>query len=77
MELSPSLVGSVPPPEGSVRIETHGWTPTWCWRMAELAREKHIWCQKWCHSWDFPACPVAKTPHSQCRRPGFQPWSGK
>ena len=24
----------------------------------------------------FPSGPVAKTPHSQCRGPGFDPWSG-
>ena len=27
-------------------------------------------------SWDFPGGPVAKTPRSQCRGPGFDPWSG-
>ena len=25
---------------------------------------------------DFPGGPVAKTPYSQCRGPGFNPWSG-
>ena len=25
---------------------------------------------------DFPGAPVAKTPHSQSRGPGFSPWSG-
>ena len=25
---------------------------------------------------DFPGGPVAKTPHSQCRGPGSDPWSG-
>ena len=25
-------------------------------------------------SWDFPGGLVAKTPHSQCRKPGFNPW---
>ena len=25
---------------------------------------------------DFPGGPVAKTPRSQCRGPGFDPWSG-
>ena len=25
---------------------------------------------------DFPAGPVAKTPHSQCKGPGFDPWTG-
>ena len=24
---------------------------------------------------DFPGGPVDKTPRSQCRRPGFNPWS--
>ena len=26
--------------------------------------------------WDFPGCPMAKTPSSQSRGPGFNPWSG-
>ena len=26
---------------------------------------------------DFPGGPVAKTPCSQCRGPGFDPWLGK
>ena len=26
---------------------------------------------------DFPGGPVVKTPCSQCRGPGFDPWSGK
>ena len=25
---------------------------------------------------DFPGGPVVKTPHSQCKGPGFDPWSG-
>ena len=25
---------------------------------------------------DFPGGPVAETPSSQCRGPGFDPWSG-
>ena len=25
--------------------------------------------------WDFPGGPVAKTTYSQCRGPGFNPWS--
>ena len=25
---------------------------------------------------DFPGGPVVKIPHSQCRGPGFDPWSG-
>ena len=28
------------------------------------------------HHWDFPAGPVAKTPHSQCKGTRFDPWSG-
>ena len=27
-------------------------------------------------AWDFPSGLVAKTPCSQCRGPGFDPWSG-
>ena len=27
-------------------------------------------------AWDFPGCPVAKTPCSQFRGPGFHPWPG-
>ena len=32
-------------------------------------------CDKECHR-DFPGGPVAETPCSQCRDPGFDPWSG-
>ena len=32
--------------------------------------------QKYESKWDFPVDPVAKTPGSQCRGPGFNPWSG-
>ena len=28
------------------------------------------------NSWDFPGGPMAKTPCSQHREPGFSPWSG-
>ena len=28
-----------------------------------------------CLAWDFPGGPVADTLHSQCRGPGFNPWS--
>ena len=28
------------------------------------------------HSRDFPGGAVVKTPRSQCRGPGFYPWSG-
>ena len=28
------------------------------------------------HQGDFPGGPVVKTLHSQCRGPGFNPWSG-
>ena len=28
------------------------------------------------NTWDFPGGPVAKTSLSQCREPGFDPWSG-
>ena len=26
--------------------------------------------------WDFPGGPVVRAPHSQCRGPGSDPWSG-
>ena len=26
---------------------------------------------------DFPGSPLAKTPSSQCKGPGFNPWSEK
>ena len=32
--------------------------------------------QKKSLSRDFAAGPVARTPHSQCRRPGTDPWAG-
>jgi len=33
--------------------------------------------QDFCGFRDFPGCPVAKTSCSQCRGPGFDPWSGR
>ena len=27
------------------------------------------------NAWDFPGGAVVKTPRSQCRGPGFDPWS--
>ena len=48
--------------------------------------KKQIWPEDpwvWCMAnnkdmglGDFPGGPVAKTPPSRCRRPGFNPWSG-
>ena len=39
--------------------------------------EKHqIYKKKQTVPRDFPRGPVAKTVHSQCRGPGFDPWSG-
>ena len=35
-----------------------------------------LWNRKRLRTWDFPGGPMAKTPHSQCRGPGFDPWSG-
>ena len=29
------------------------------------------------YCWHFPGGPIAKTPCSQCRGPGFDPYSGK
>jgi len=37
--------------------------------VTQLQHEKHF-------ARDFPGGPVAKTPCSQCRRPGFNPYSG-
>ena len=34
-----------------------------------------IW-SKHNYLWDFPGGPAVKTPRSQCRGPGFNPWSG-
>ena len=34
---------------------------------------------RWCNkkkNWDFPGGPVLVVLHSQCRGPGFDPWSG-
>ena len=36
---------------------------------------KQEMCQHQTTEWGFPSGPVAKTPHSQCRGPGFDPWS--
>ena len=59
--------------------------------MAYMARLTHWWLHVWSEVYfflapqisllripfeDCPGGPVAKTPHSQCRRSSFNPWSG-
>ena len=40
--------------------------------MAKMKKQqKQNWPDR-----DFPGGPMAKTPHSQCRKPGFHHWSG-
>ena len=58
------------PPKGVVRAFMTEWPGQ---RGNRDIPEKH---SKDTHSRDFPGGPVAKTPHSQCREPGFEPWSG-
>ena len=48
------------------------WTHT-VWQCMLRSQKKAI--QE--YEGDFPGGPVAKTPHSQCGGPGFNPWSGK
>ena len=36
----------------------------------------YMWNLKYDTNGDFPGGPVGKTPHSKCRGPGFDPWSG-
>jgi len=56
----------LPPPKWTCILQK-----TVCGKVTELAFSPvKIWC------WDFSRGPVAKTPHSQCRGPGFDPWSG-
>ena len=40
----------------------------------EVSLERERRTLKCC--WDFSGGPVTKTPSSQCRGPGFNPWSG-
>ena len=59
---------------GSPRITE----PGLCWAGSRGTRggQRQMWVQKWESCWDFPGGPVAKTLHSQCRGPRFDPWSG-
>ena len=52
------------PSMGSHRVR-HDWSD-----LAAAAAARRLLVQ------DFPYGPVAKTLHSQCRRPRFDPWSG-
>ena len=69
--------------------EWWGWRLRWRgWRRKTRGEEMKIrriensfkkFCCEGSKKWglgDFPGGPVARTPHSQCRRPGFDPWSG-
>ena len=35
-----------------------------------------VMLRKWSRTGEFPGGPGAKTPSSQCRGTGFNPWSG-
>ena len=47
----------------------------YCWQVTCDGEGSREMSQKANHR-DFPGGPVAKTPRSQCRGPGFDPWSG-
>ena len=51
----------------SLQLQGHGLQTTGEYEMEEQPK----WLQR-----DFPGGPVAETPHSQCRGPGFDPWLG-
>ena len=38
--------------------------------------DSSLYAVRYAPSWDFPGGPMVKTPHFQCRRFGFDPWSG-
>ena len=42
----------------------------------ELWEGRALRCRQKSKLGDFPGGPVAKTPSSQCKGPGFYPWSG-
>ena len=46
------------------------------WRKTIRWTQHGVGYQKRLPEWDFPGGSMAKTPHSQCRGPGFDPWSG-
>ena len=51
----------------------------WVTELTELMGQQEIRGKKKDHcqgavDGDIPGGPVAKTPHSQCRGPGFEPW---
>ena len=47
------------------------------WRKTIRWTQHGVGYQKRLPEWDFPGGSMAKTPHSQCRGPGFDPWIGK
>ena len=38
-----------------------------------LVKQNRVCCSLLSKYWDFPGGPLAKTPCSQCRGPGFDP----
>ena len=46
-----------------------------CFKTNESKKKEHIKSTSKSFR-EFPGGPVAKTPHSYCRRPGFDPWLG-
>ena len=47
-----------------------------CPELAIFATSRKELKQEWINVGDFPGGAVVKTPQSQCRGPGFDPWSG-
>ena len=76
--LNTSLPFAAPLPEMGF---LHHWRPLFYLMTAMLVISAQIgkgenFAYKNISSGDFPGGPVGKTPCSQCRGPGFDPWSG-
>ena len=47
------------------------------WSAVSLGEYLRLFGPVFSRDRDFPIGPVAKTPHTQCRGLGFDPWSGE
>ena len=61
-----ALTCAWPHPKGSILSCAQGWS----------SHDPHLRDEEMEGQRDFPGGPGAKTPHSQCRGPGLNPWSG-
>ena len=79
-ECCPTLEGHHPIPLAPAQTVSRPDLPLWSSKSSKSSKSSHSWKLLGSFLKAFPwtslvVFPVAKTPLSQCRKPGFNPWS--